>query len=170
MINRISYSIIYISVIFLFISFSCVNNSEIELSSKANNKSKTDTLYIEENTFRDTQTGENFVTSEYSYIGHSAPKSENIKLTFTYSKTAKYILENSKVLLKPKSKDVLITSLSGNNKFNIYIKDSYKDSIFIFDFLITPNNNFVYIIKYKSFSKYIDTIYISQHLRYVEQK
>ena len=155
---------------FSFILVSCVTNGEERKLSKESIKPKFDTLFINPNTFSNIRTGDNYINKEYSFKGDYLPKSKNIALNFTYFNSVKHIINNSKVILKSHSKDVIIKSVKGNNKFNLFIKDSYKDSILLFDFAIVPNKNYVYTLLYKSLSKQIDTFYIAQHLKYVEQR
>lgn len=155
---------------FSFILVSCVTNGEERKLSKESRKPKFDTLFINPNTFSNIRTGDKYINKEYSFKGDYLPKSKNIGLNFTYFNSVKHIINNSKVILKSHSKDVIIKSVKGNNKFNLFIKDSYKDSILLFDFAIVPNKNYVYSLLYKSLSKQIDTFYIAQHLKYVEQR
>ena len=158
-------NILYTILTFLLL-YGCTERSDI---SKRESKPNIDTLYIDENTFVDSKSGVHNIEKSYSIKDYYLPKSKNITLNFVYHKSAKLIIDNSKVTLIPQSKDVKINSVKGNNKFNIFIKDTFKDSVLIFDFAITPKNNYVLSFVNANFiTKYGEYLLISRHKKYVK--
>lgn len=158
----------YIIIVFSLIFFSRCENKSVNVKIKL--KDKIDTLIIDENTLFDDEKGISNLDKHYSVKGKYLPKMKHIYLELTYKGQLKSVIKHSEIFLNPLSNKVEIKKIN-NQKFDIYIKDEYLDTNIYFNFLISPQKNYVISSVYsKSLTFSNQLLGLAQFGKFVNQK